>query len=210
MFASSPPYLPAHITGDAEGDIVIDPLIAAPLDPKHPPPLRWDVSEHPENMQLGSIGEPHARKLSHDDLSSCAVRSVRGSPKGLSRMTLLFPGLPFTIEIKPDERPVWTNTSLPYLTVGDVLYGLYRTLRLSVGQREINSLDGTQRESLRRAYEKRLQRDSRQNYERNVRHGIRQVDYLGDMRQFVGLRLAVGAEIPYGRGKGEVFVVKLH
>ena len=209
LLVPSPPYYATHVAPEPESDILIDPLLAAPMDPAHPPPLWWDVGEHPNAIKLGSIGEPHARQLSHDDLASPAVRSGRGSPQKLKKMTLVFPGLPLVINIEPDDRPVWTSTPLHYLTVGDVLYGLYRSLRLSVERSEFDKQSASMKESMRRAFERRRDRDSRANWEKNTHHGVRYVDFLGEMRRLVGLRAAVGEEIPYGKRRGEVFVVKL-
>ncbi|KAI0754065.1 hypothetical protein C8Q80DRAFT_1095488 [Daedaleopsis nitida] len=207
----SPPHHATRFTPEPEPELAIDPLLAAPLHPSNPPPLRWDVAEHPDAIKLGSVSAPGARQLSHDDLASSAARA-KGSPLRLRHMTLVFPGLPLTVEIEPDERPVWTMRPLPYLTVGDVLYGLYRSLRLSVEPREFDKLSRELRDSMSRAFDKRLMRDrasSRESVDRNLHHGVRRVDYLGERRQLVGLRPAVGAEVPPGRRKGEVFVVKL-
>ncbi|KAI0685065.1 hypothetical protein C8T65DRAFT_748276 [Cerioporus squamosus] len=139
---------PPVSSAELEREPVIDPLLVAPHHHAHPPPLRWDVAEHPNYIQLGSVGSPGARELSHSDLASCAVRkSANGSPMLLKRITLVLPGLPFVVEINPEDRPLWTSTPLPYLTVGDVLYGLYRALRLSVGRHEFDSLSAARRES---------------------------------------------------------------
>ena len=165
--------------------------------------------EHPNAIKLGSAGSPRKRELTQDDLARCAVRtSAKGSPLLLRRILLTFPGLPLNIEITPAEDPVWTSRTLPYLTVGDVLYGLYRALRTSVEPREFNSLEPAHRELLSRAFEKRLRND-RKNREKNVTHGIRRIDYLGEKRLLVGLRPASRAETPPGSRQGEVFVVEL-
>ncbi|KAI0715939.1 hypothetical protein C8T65DRAFT_642993 [Cerioporus squamosus] len=204
-----PPCIPAVINVEPDSGPSIDPLLTAPHHHAHPPPLRWDVAEHPNNIKLGSVGSPRARELSHEDLASCAVRrSASGSPLMLRRISLVFPGLPLTVEIEPADAPVWTSTPLPHLTVGDVLYGLYKALRLSVPPPEFDALSRAHRESINRAFKKRLASD-RENYEKNVHHGVRRIDYLGEMRQFVGLRPASRLEIPAGQRKGEVFVVVL-
>ncbi|RPD60346.1 hypothetical protein L227DRAFT_483783, partial [Lentinus tigrinus ALCF2SS1-6] len=205
----SPPCIPVVINAEVDGAPSIDPLLTAPHHYAHPPPLRWDVGEHPNSIKLGSIGSPRARDLSHEDLASCAVRkSANGSPMMLTRITLVFPGLPLMVEIKPADAPMWTPTPLLYLTVGDVLYGLYRALRLSVPSREFDALTPAHRESVSRAFKKRLASD-RENYDKNVHHGVRNIDYLGEMRRFVGLRPAAGIEVPTGKRRGEVFVVVL-
>ncbi|TFK81234.1 hypothetical protein K466DRAFT_591367 [Polyporus arcularius HHB13444] len=205
----SPPCVPAVVNVEPDSRPSIDPLLSVPHHHLHPPPLRWDVAEHPNNITLGSVGSPRARELSPEDLASCAVRrSANGSPMMLRRITLVFPGLPLMVEIEPADGPVLTPTPRLYLTVGDVLYGLYKALRLSVPPREFDALNRAHRESVRRAFEKRLASD-RENYEKNVHHGVRRIDYLGEMRQFVGLRPATVLETPAGQGRGEVFSVVL-
>ncbi|TFK77651.1 hypothetical protein K466DRAFT_607892 [Polyporus arcularius HHB13444] len=78
------PCFPAQAVqpvGRREQELVIDPLLVAPHYYAHPPPLQWDVAEHLNYIQLGSVGSPGARELSHSDLASCAVRkSANGSP----------------------------------------------------------------------------------------------------------------------------------
>ncbi|RPD72385.1 hypothetical protein L226DRAFT_546934 [Lentinus tigrinus ALCF2SS1-7] len=187
----------------------IDRLLIAPQYQAHPPPLRWDVAEHPNSIKLGSRGSLRARDLSRQDVANCAVRNrANGSPMMLTRITLVFAGLPLIIEIEPTDAPVWTSTPLPYLTVGDVIYGLYKALRLSVSSREFEVLTWAHRESVSRAFHKRLASD-RGNYDKNVRHGVRRIDYLGEMRQFVGLRPAAWMEVPTGKRREDVFVVVL-
>ncbi|RPD53796.1 hypothetical protein L226DRAFT_617350 [Lentinus tigrinus ALCF2SS1-7] len=184
---------------------------AQPEHHTHPPPIRWDVGEHPNNITLGSVGSLPARDLTLHDLASCAVRHSTGTnndPVTLRRITLVFPGLPLTVEIEPAGAPLWTSTTLPYIAVGDVLYGLYRALRRSVPSSEFARLDPAHRESVSGAFRRRLRSD-RENYDKNLRHGVRNVDYLGHMRRFVGLRPAVGMEVPTGKRRGEVFVVVL-
>ena len=207
----SPPCVPGLGLSNVEPEQrpAIDPLLVAPHHHAHPPPLRWDVAEHPNYIQLGSVGSPGARDLSHSDLASCAVRkNAYGSPILLTRITLVFPGLPLIIEVAPDPRPLWTSVPLPYLTVGDVLYGLYRALRLSVPRRDFSALSSARREAVNRAFQRRLA-DDRRNYHENLRYGVRNIDYLGETRWFLGLRPAKDREVPRGSRRGEVFVVEL-
>ena len=203
------PCIPYVINVESDSQPGIDPLLTAPQYHAHPPPLVWDVAEHPNNIELGSIGSPRAREMRHEDLASCAVRkSANGSPMMLRRITLVFPDLPLMVEIEPADAPLWTPTPLPYLTVGDVLYGLYKSLRLSIPSREFDALTRAHQESIIRTFKKRLASD-RENYDKNVHYGVRHIDYLGEMRRFVGLRPATGTEIPAGKRKGKVFVVCL-
>ena len=125
----------------------------------------------------------------------------------LARITLVFPGLPLTVECAPTNAPaLWASPLL--LTVGDVLYSLYKALRLSVPPQEFNQLTQPHQQAVSRAFWERLARDLG-NYDHNMRRGVRYIDYLGRMRQFAGLRPAAGDEIPAGKRRGEVFVVVL-
>ncbi|RPD70878.1 hypothetical protein L226DRAFT_538479 [Lentinus tigrinus ALCF2SS1-7] len=205
----SPPCIPVVINAEVDGAPSIDPLLTAPHHYAHPPPLRWDVGEHPNSIKLGSIGSPRARDLSHEDLASCAVRkSANGSPMMLTRITLVFPGLPLMVEIKPADAPMWTPTPLLYLTVGDVLYGLYEALQVSIRRQEFDALSRAHRDAVSRVFYGRIARDP-ESYDQNMRRGVRRIDYLGEMRRFVGLRPAAGIEVPTGKRRGEVFVVVL-
>ena len=119
----------------------------------------------------------------------------------------MFSGTPLVVRVMPAESPIWTAMPLPYLTVGDVLYGLHRGLRSSVEQREFDGLERGTRERLRQAFERRLAREGPQNYDRNLSHGVRRVDYLGDLRGFMGIRPAKSHEVPPGVPFEEAFVV---
>ena len=89
-----------------------------------------------------------------------------------------------------------------------MLYNLYRELRRSLDPREYDALGRERRRSVDNAFRERLRRD-RDNYDRNVEHGVRRIDCLGELRRFVGLRPAVGSEVPYGRRREEMLVVQL-
>ncbi|RPD54155.1 hypothetical protein L227DRAFT_616372 [Lentinus tigrinus ALCF2SS1-6] len=106
---------PAVVNADSEPSI--DWLLTASHHHAPSPPLQWDLVRHPNSITL-STGTPPAL----EDLARCAMHS---SPTLLS-ITLVFPGLPLSVVIEPAHPP--SSTSLPYLTVGDVLYGLYRAL----------------------------------------------------------------------------------
>ena len=197
----------------------IDLLLTAPAHRAHPTALQWDLAEHPNNIKLGrAAGSALARDLSVEDLARCAVCAVvmRNSANGtvahrasvmLACITLVFPGLPLTVECKPTNAPaLWASPSL--LSVGDVLYSLYAALRLSVSPQDFNGLTQPHQEAVSRAFWKRLASDL-DNYDDNIRRGVRYVDYLGRMRKFAGLRPAARDEIPAGKRRGEVFVVVL-
>ncbi|KAI0628662.1 hypothetical protein C8Q77DRAFT_1147476 [Trametes polyzona] len=186
----------------------IDPLLEVLPSPALPP-LLWDISTHPENMRLGSAHSLTTQRLMQSDTVRCAARSsVKNSRLPLHKVVLIFPGVPLEVEIMPSADARWSDRPLPYVTVGDLLYGLYRSLRTSVQQDEYERLSVSEREALRRAFDARLRRDP-QHHTQNLEHGIRRIDYLGERRRFLGIRPASRREIPPQRRGEEVFVVEL-
>ena len=189
----------------------IDPLLTAPAHRAHPTALQWDLAEHPNYIKLGTVGSYPARDLLAEDLARCAVgaveNGVHGTPIMLMRITLVFPGLPLTVDCKPtNARALWASPLR--LTVGDVLYGMYKALRGPVPPQEFNRLTQPHQQAVSRAFRTRLANDV-ESYNSNLRRGVRYIDYLGKMRMFGGLRPAMGMEIPAGKRRGEVFVVVL-
>ncbi|KAJ8468159.1 hypothetical protein ONZ51_g9812 [Trametes cubensis] len=112
------------------------------------------------------------------------------------------------ILVNPAPDALWAKEPLPYVTVGDVVHGIYRALRVSVKPDEVERLDARRRDRVRRAFEKRLREDPA-NRGRNVQFGIRRVDFLEDRRAFLGIRPAHGSEVPAKHKRSEVFVVEL-
>ncbi|OBZ65524.1 hypothetical protein A0H81_14394 [Grifola frondosa] len=179
----------------------LDPILARPEGSAFPP-LIWDLMVHPNNIRLGSAtGFSRAQVLSKPDLERYAAAYVdNGAHVPLRTITLRLHQLPRDIEIVP--------TTLPYVTVRDVLYELYRTLRISVERGEYRDLPRREREALQDAFRARLARvvDPFARAE-DERYGIRRIDFLGDRRVFLGLLPAVGHDIPYGKRAGEAFMV---
>ncbi|KAI0353864.1 hypothetical protein OH77DRAFT_1497016 [Trametes cingulata] len=203
----SPGSYPTFTSAPAK-EVMVDPLLEVLPHPALPP-LIWDVMTHPDHIDLGSAYSPVSRRLTQSDLARCAARtSVKDSRLPLRRMILIIPGHPLEVEVTPSPEPYWSSTPLPFVTVGDVLYGLYKALRASVDARDCERLEQRVRDSLRRAFERRLLSDPR-NHRRNVQHGIRKIDYLGDRRMFLGIRPARTRELPPRWSRGEVFVVEL-
>lgn len=197
-----PPTLPrAYIT--------LHPLLRAPSHPAFLPPLSWDVAMHPSAIRVGGGGLLPGWPLTPYELASPAIQmSIDGGPILYPQMLLVFSGLPLRINIQLANRPVSVSNPRPYLTVGDVLYGLYMLLRRSVDPRQFALLEQAHRQAITRVFHTRLTREW-MHYWHNVYHGVRGIDYLGVMRVFVGLRPAVGSEVPLGRQAGEVYVVVL-
>ncbi|KAI0641431.1 hypothetical protein C8Q79DRAFT_895418, partial [Trametes meyenii] len=203
----SPTSYPAFSAASAE-TAMVDPLLEVLSSPSLPP-LLWDVMNHPDTIQLGSAYSSASRYFSQSDLARCAGRSdVKNSRLPLRRMVLIFLDIPLEIEVTPSAEAYWSERPLPFVTVGDVLYGLYRTLRVSVGQSELDKLDVHMREMSYRMFDARL-RDDPRNHSRNLEFGVRRIDCLGEHRQFLGIRPAIGQELPLRRRGEDVFVVEL-
>jgi len=90
---------------------------------------------------------------------------------------------------------VWRMTILPnpasrvhYVTVLDVLHGVYRHLRSASSERDFNSLSSDKQKRVTNAYIQRWQR-CRVPAEREMERqkGVKLIDYLADMRAFSGL-----------------------
>ncbi|KAI0823459.1 hypothetical protein BC628DRAFT_1411507 [Trametes gibbosa] len=203
----SPHSYPAFSAAPAE-DAMVDPLLDV-LPPPALPPLLWDISIHPDNIRLGSAHSPASTRLAHSDLARCAARtSVKNARLPVRKIVLIFPGIPLEVEVTPAADAYWSSRPLPYVTVGDLLYGLYKALRTSVAQAEYEHLDPDLRESLRISFHSRLNRDP-QHHVQNLEHGVRRIDYLGERRRFLGIRPASGRELPPSRRSEEVYVVEL-
>ncbi|CDO71028.1 hypothetical protein BN946_scf184844.g32 [Trametes cinnabarina] len=187
-FHDTPHYSPVRTSPPAEGPIVDALLEVLPFPAL--PPLLWDVMKHPDNIRLGTRSSPKDNRLP------------------LRRMVLILPHTPREIEITPATEALWASAPLPYVTVGDVLHGLYRALRIPVDPQELARLDPSRRDLLRQAFEARL-RDDPANRARNLDYGIRRIDYLGDIRAFLGIRPAHIFEVPRRERLGAVFVVEL-
>ena len=193
---------------DLGASVAIDSLLAVPSHPTHTPPLRWDVNVDPNAIKVAGSPYTRLRDLTHEDLARPAVRrGAKGSPLLLRQLHLVFPGLPLAVRVSPADDPIWTSVPLPYLTVGDVLFALHRALRTSIEPHEFDVLEPKLKEEVRKSFERRLSREGPHKHEKNMSHGARRIDYLGDSRGFVGLRLADAHELPAGTTAGEVFVV---
>ncbi|KAI8974818.1 hypothetical protein BD414DRAFT_556148 [Trametes punicea] len=186
----------------------VDPLLEALPSPVLPP-LLWDIMTHPDNIRLGSAHSPRAHRLTSSDVARCAARSrVADSRLPLRTLIMVLPTIPLEVEIVPSTEPLWADMPLPYVTVGDVLHGLYRALRVPIKPEELGKLDPGRRELVRRSFERRL-RDDPTNRARNLEYGIRRIDYLGHRRYFLGIRPARSFDVAERRKRSEVFIVEL-
>ncbi|KAI0823453.1 hypothetical protein BC628DRAFT_1324629 [Trametes gibbosa] len=186
--------------------------------------LGWDLMQNPR-----TLFSPDGTLLSScswvstawcDLAARCAARADHygGSGKPLRSLVLVFRYLPLQIEIKPSRRrrPSASDSEAAYVSVWDVLAGLYDGLRAPVDPTVYNSMSRADQEILRRCAAQRvgLLRESDRGppglgggLGRAV--SLRKIDFLRQRRRFVGIRAAEGDEIPKGRRFGEVFVVEV-
>jgi hypothetical protein len=100
------------------------------------------------------------------------------------------PTLPFISIVNP--RLPWSfkihASNARYVTLGDVLDTLFRTLRINLAQPDFQSLSDKDRRRATRAYEDRYRRlRSSRMHEEEKRGGMKRVDFLLGHTRFVGL-----------------------
>ncbi|KAF7335547.1 hypothetical protein MVEN_02208600 [Mycena venus] len=200
-FYSPPPPPPPLIRSSPSssisslGPLTPPPLYAAPLTPKgshcaptamkvqahnlialsHFPLLQYDVSLHPSSI------------FSHrPSISAAAFLEPAVYPRRLS-LSLVTPHLPWKIPVPASNRR--------YVSVGDVLSAIYRTLRVNATPAEFNAL-GTEK-LMRRAstaYTRRCERlRGHSGYSQEKREGVKRVDFLMGYTTFQGITPTSGA-----------------
>ena len=137
----------------------------------HPyPMLKYDVSQPPSTIEPNVLSvPPHAL---------CDLATTPPIPS----MVIRCPHLPWTITILP------SNTE--YVTVRDVLDGIYRSLCCSVLEAEFHCLlpSAGARYTVTNAYTRRYQRlDDPRARELQKMQGLKRVDFLGERTFFTGL-----------------------
>ena len=134
----------------------------------HSPVLKFDVTQPPSTIST------HHRGV------SLRILSEPATDPPLPNLTIISPLLPWA-----------TNIAAPrgaFVTVGDVLHGLYRSLRINISSQDFHSLQSKDRIRVTTAYEQRCKcvRGTRE-YEHERRGGVRRVDFLMGHTQFTGL-----------------------
>ena len=158
----------------------------------------WDMTRHPSNAILNHPS------LTHDALRRrCAVRTSRvDGRQPLRSLVLVIPLLQIETEIVPLTKSV--RAGAEYISIWDVLEGLYHELRAPLLPQELRKLNPSERATLLTAAEDRVPASE---------HGhtltLRKIDYLSQRRWFLGIRPAPGYEVPKGRKLGQVFVVEV-
>lgn len=135
------------------------------------PAINYDVMDHPS-----SVLDHH-----HHRISSRVFTEPASTPP-LRKLSIMSEHLPWTISVSA------SNGS--YVTVGDVLDGVYRALQKNITPADYNSLSSHDGRRATRAYEQRYRRHrSNQAYELEKRGGMKRVDLLMGRTKFWGLAM---------------------
>jgi hypothetical protein len=133
------------------------------------PVLNWDLTLHPSTISTQLQG-----------LSRQALAEPATNPP-VKKLSVRSPHLPWIIKV--------TASRDDFITVGDILETIFRTLRANVGSQEFHALPSPKEERrVTAAYEQRYRRirDSRE-YEDEKRGGVKRVDFLMGHTAFNGL-----------------------
>ncbi|KAK0203314.1 hypothetical protein DFS33DRAFT_784674 [Desarmillaria ectypa] len=137
-----------------------------------PPAINYDLINHPSTITT-SYSTLSSRPNS---LSESAI-----SPP-VSHLTLTSPHLPWRISV----RPLLNGT---YVTVSDVLHGMYNGLRENISPAEFHGLPSkTEVRRVTEAYEQRYRRiKSRSGSYEEKKAGVKRVDFFMGRTRFAGL-----------------------
>ncbi|KAI0628660.1 hypothetical protein C8Q77DRAFT_1067569 [Trametes polyzona] len=177
---------PYYATLPLPGTVQVHPVLAC--TPDLGAPLSWDLTQPVESVLVRTA-------TALRPLSAQVAMEPATMPK-LASITIICAQLPWSITVVPRQDAPW---AAPYVTVGDVLYTLYRTLRLGVTQAELGMCEAKHHELVRDAYVARYGRvahPAARALEKTK--GIKRVDFLCCAQLFKGLSL-----VPEGnRAKG--------
>ncbi|KAJ3920251.1 hypothetical protein F5877DRAFT_65896 [Lentinula edodes] len=132
-----------------------------------PSAIDWDMSYPVENARLQP---PYTRF----DWNAPATNPHT------THLTITFGAWKFTVVPHPASRA-------PYVTVLDVLHGIYRYFRTSSSERDYQALSSDKRHRVTSAYNQRWQRCHPAEREMEQRKGVKQIDFLADSKTFWGL-----------------------
>jgi len=131
----------------------------------HSPSVNFDLTLPPANTSTNHRG------FSRHTLLESATKTP------LSALTLISPHLSWSIEV---TAPYGT-----YVTVHDVLDGIYRSLRANISSNDFRALRQKDQNRVTIAFEQRCLRSKKPEYERRM--GVRRVDFLMGYTMFTGL-----------------------
>lgn len=134
------------------------------------PPFNFDVS-------LDPVANPAMR----DNLHLQRIRNDPATDPPEPSITLVSRHLPWEIVISASSKS--------YVTISDVLYGLYRALRLPVSQVEYDRETPEKQKEVARAYYNRFERHVSNPLlmEQEKAKGVKRVDFLTGAHRFKGL-----------------------
>ncbi|KAI0915970.1 hypothetical protein AcV5_003434 [Taiwanofungus camphoratus] len=185
------------------GQVQLHPLLMVPYH-GFGPTLAWDMRNAPSTAYFHVAGPPRQLSLTADVLAQPATHPA------LPALTLICDLLPWLITITPSTSAAWSPGPLKVVTVGDVLYTLYRTLRLPVAETELSYLRADGQACVHAAFHARYRMidDQRQRAEEKGK-GVKRVDFLMEARVFSGLSMVTGGAVMTGKGLGEVWALHL-
>ncbi|KAI0823455.1 hypothetical protein BC628DRAFT_1383262 [Trametes gibbosa] len=190
----SPSYYAARPLPGAP--VQIHPVLAC--TPGFGAPLSWDLSEPVDTVLVRT-------STALRPASETLVAEPATMPK-LASITIVCDRLPWAISVSPKEDAPW---AAPYVTVGDVLYTLYRTLRLGVTAAELHTVDPATLTRVHAAYVARCERVKRADQRAvETSKGVKRVDFVCDARAFKGLSLVPDGNPAKGLAPGVVW--RLH
>ena len=139
-------------------------------------------------------------------LTDALVREPATHP-ALPSLAITCDYLPWTIIVVPTPGAAWSTS---FVTVGDVLHTLYRTLRLGVTDFELGAADPALRARVHASYVARYRRVA-QPAEREIEKAksVKRVDYLCDRTSFRGLAPVPNGIPAKGMAPGTVWALQV-
>ena len=180
----TPPLYTAGLPGPTPYSFPISPSKSTTHLHLHPflrvsssPPITYDLTQPTSMLYSPHYGIPRA-----------ALCEPATSPS-VQTLMVISPRLPWTITV--------SSSTYHYVSVIDVLDGIYHALRTGVTHHEFNSLQ-TDRDIRRvsKAYEERYRRiRGQQEYQEEKSRGVRRIDFLMEYTKFRGLSPASGRDV---------------
>lgn len=181
--SAPPPYMPSPHP----------PLVHVALGPE----LDWDLTLPAQSARL--------QRFPHISPYTLATQPAMNPP--LPALVIICEHLPqWMIEVRPTPN---TNRTAAFVTVGNVLRALYRTLRQGVTDAELSALEPAQRDRAHDAYVRRYRRLHGATRAREKAKGVKRVDLLGKRRVFRGLLMVYGGLPAQGLPHGVVWALNV-
>ncbi|EIW61920.1 uncharacterized protein TRAVEDRAFT_35348 [Trametes versicolor FP-101664 SS1] len=189
----SPYYYPVPLPA---APVQIHPVFACTLGTGGP--LSWDLTQ---DVNTVLVRTPTGLRTVSDHLAMEPATTPR-----VASIIIVSEHLPWQITVNPNPDAAW---AAPYVTVGDVLYALYRALRMGVTAAELHLCDLNHRERVHATYHARYSQVARADERATEKNkGIKRVDFLCGARKFVGLSLVPDGNPAKGLAPGLVW--RLH